>query len=120
MRNVPLRTSSSTGFPTMTTAASPLPAGIVTFLFTDIEGSTQLWERDAAVMWRVLERHNAILGEAIRTHAGCHFKTIGDAFQAAFADPVKAVAAAVAAQRALVAEPWPKTGLLRVRMAVHR
>ncbi|MDQ3226135.1 MAG: hypothetical protein M3Q50_05840, partial [Chloroflexota bacterium] len=41
------------------------PSGTVTFLFTDIEGSTRLWERDAGVMWRALDRHNAILGEAI-------------------------------------------------------
>jgi predicted ATPase/class 3 adenylate cyclase len=106
-------------------AASPvtpraLPAGIVTFLFTDIEGSTRLWERDTAAMWAALERHNAILGEAIRAHGGYHFKTIGDAFQAAFADPVEAVAACVDAQRTLDAETWPETGPVRVRMALHR
>ena len=67
-----------------------------------------------------LERHNAILGDAIRAHGGYHFKTIGDAFQAAFADPAAAVAACVDAQRALDAEPWPETGPIRVRMALHR
>ena len=71
-------------------------------------------------MWSALERHNAILGEAIRAHDGYHFKTIGDAFQAAFADPAAAVAASVDAQRALDAEPWPETGPIRVRMALHR
>ena len=102
------------------TAASPsLPAGTVTFLFTDIEGSTRLWERDAGRMWPALERHNAILGDAIRAHGGVHFKTVGDAFQAAFASPVAAVAACVDAQRALEAEPWPETGPVRVRMALH-
>ncbi len=70
-------------------------------------------------MWRALDRHNAILGEAIRAHGGYHFKTIGDAFQAAFAGAGDAVAACVAAQRALAAEPWPETGPLRMRMALH-
>jgi predicted ATPase/class 3 adenylate cyclase len=99
--------------------ATPLPSGTVAFLFTDIEGSTRLWERDAAVMQRALDRHNAILAGAIQEHNGHHFKTIGDAFQAAFADPAAAVAATVAAQRALSAEPWPETGPIRVRMAIH-
>jgi predicted ATPase/class 3 adenylate cyclase len=97
-----------------------LPSGIVTFLFTDIEGSTRLWERDAAAMRPALERHNTILGDAIRAHGGYHYKTIGDAFQTAFLDPKAAVAACVAAQRALDAEPWPETGPIRVRMALHR
>src|SRR5919107_4771901 len=97
-----------------------LPRGTVTFLYTDIEGSTRLWERDRASMQVALARHNAILAAAIRAHGGYHFKTIGDAFQAAFADPAAAVAACVDAQRALDAEPWPETGPLRVRMALHR
>ncbi len=99
--------------------SEPLPQGIVTFLVTDIEGSTRLWERDADVMWRAVERHNTILSDAIRTHQGHHFKTIGDAYQAAFSDPAHAIAAVVAAQRALDAEPWPETGPIRVRMALH-
>jgi len=104
------------------TSITPLapPSGNVTFLFTDIQGSTRLWERDAAKMRSALERHNAILASAIRAHGGHHFKTIGDAFQAAFADPGAAIAAAVDAQRALDVEPWPETGPLRVRMALHR
>jgi predicted ATPase/class 3 adenylate cyclase len=96
------------------------PSGMVTFLSTDIEGSTRLWERDRATMWVALERHNAILAAAIRAHGGYHFKTIGDAFQAAFSDPAAAVAACIDAQRALHAELWPETGPLRVRMALHR
>ena len=96
-----------------------LPSGTVAFLFTDIEGSTRLWERDAAAMWRTVHRHNAILGTAIADHGGHHFKTIGDAYQAAFPDVPSAVAAVAAAQRALAAEPWPETGPIRVRMAVH-
>ena len=104
----------------MRVQSPPLPSGTVTFLFTDIEGSTRLWERDATAMWRTIARHNAILGEAIRRHDGHHFKTIGDAYQAAFADPAAAVAAAVDAQRALAAEAWPETGIIRVRMALHQ
>jgi len=92
---------------------------MVAFLFTDIEGSTRLWERDAEAMRQALERHNAILGEAIAAHGGVHFKTIGDAFQAAFPDVSSAVGAAVAAQRAIAAEAWPATGPVRVRMAIH-
>jgi predicted ATPase/class 3 adenylate cyclase len=93
---------------------------MVSFLFTDIEGSTRLWERDATTMRSALERHNAILTTAIRAHGGYHFKTIGDAFQAAFVDPTAAAAASIGAQRALAAEPWPETGPMRVRMALHR
>src|SRR5829696_918848 len=95
------------------------PSGLVAFLFTDIEGSTRLWERDRDAMWAGLERHNAILAAAIRAHSGYHFKTVGDAFEAAFGDPAAAAAACVDAQRALTAEPWPGTGPLRVRMALH-
>jgi predicted ATPase/class 3 adenylate cyclase len=95
------------------------PRGTVAFLFTDIEGSTRLWERDAAAMERALARHNEILDAAITAQGGVHFKTIGDAFQAAFRDPGAALAAAVDAQRALAAEPWPETGPIRVRMGLH-
>jgi predicted ATPase len=70
-------------------------------------------------MRRALDRHNALLGAAIAAGRGVHFKTVGDAVQAAFPDASSAVAAAVAAQRALAAEPWPETGPIRVRMAVH-
>ena len=96
-----------------------LPSGDVTFLFTDVEGSTRLWERDPAAMWAAIARHNAILGEAIASHGGHHFKTIGDAFQAAFHDPLSGVRAVAAVQWALDAEPWPETGPIRVRMALH-
>ena len=96
-----------------------LPAGTVTFLFTDIQGSTPLWERDAQAMQAALARHNAILEEAIREHGGRVFKIIGDAFQAAFPVPDQAVRAAIAAQRALQVESWGETGPLRVRMGIH-
>jgi hypothetical protein len=96
---------------------APFPSGEVAFLFTDIEGSTRLWERDAAAMWRALEQHHTLLRDAIRAHGGVPFKTVGDAFQAAFASAPKAVTAA--AQRRLAAAQWPETGPIRVRMAVH-
>ncbi|HEY6597883.1 MAG TPA: adenylate/guanylate cyclase domain-containing protein, partial [Pseudomonadales bacterium] len=62
-----------------------LPAGNVTFLFTDIEGSTRLWEQSPDAMHIALARHDAILREAIEKHGGHIFKTAGDAFHAAFA-----------------------------------
>jgi predicted ATPase/class 3 adenylate cyclase len=96
-----------------------LPSGIVTFLFTDIEGSTRLWERDANAMWAATARHNEILSEVIAEYHGHHFKTIGDAYLAAFAEPVDAITAAVAGQRILAAEQWSETGPIRVRMAIH-
>ena len=64
---------------------SPAPAGTVTFLFTDIAGSTQLWEQHPAAMPAALARHDGLLREAIERHGGFVFKTIGDAFCAAFA-----------------------------------
>ena len=96
-----------------------LPTGTVTFLFTDIEGSTALWERYPEAMRRALACHDAILREAIGARGGHVFKTVGDAFCAAFGTAPEALAAAAAAQRALHGEPWGEAGPLRVRMAVH-
>src|SRR5437773_6529668 len=78
-----------------------LPSGTITFLFTDIEGSTRLWEEDPEGMRLALARHDALLRAAIEANGGHVFKTIGDAFCAAFATPSDALAAAVAAQMAL-------------------
>lgn len=100
--------------------SSFLPSGDVTFLYTDIEGSSSLWERDPVGMRESLARHDAILHEAIAAHGGQVFKIIGDAFQAAFTDPVRAVSAALAGQRALAAATWGATGSLKVRMGLHR
>ena len=99
---------------------SGLPSGTVTFLFTDIEGSSRLWERDRAAMVRASARHDVLLATAITAHDGVLFKHVGDMVQAAFASAVDAVAAAAATQRALATEPWPETGPIRVRMAIHR
>jgi class 3 adenylate cyclase len=74
-----------------------LPCGTVTFLFTDIEGSTALWERDRVGMGSAVTRHLEILGAAIAAHGGIHFKTVGDAVQAAFPTAPDAVAAALTA-----------------------
>src|SRR5215218_5044310 len=95
------------------------PTGTLTFLFTDIEGSTRRWDEQPEAMQAALARHDALLREAIGRHGGYVFKTMGDAFYAAFARAPDAVAAAVAAQRALAAEPWGAAGAGRVRMALH-
>jgi class 3 adenylate cyclase/DNA-binding CsgD family transcriptional regulator len=95
------------------------PTGTVTFLFTDIEGSTRLWERYPDAMPAALARHDALLREALEAQGGYVFKTVGDAFCAAFATAPAALAAALTAQRALQAEPWGETGALQVRMALH-
>ena len=98
--------------------ASP-PTGTLTFLFTDIEGSTKLWEQDSSIMQIALARHDEILRSAIEERGGYVFKTVGDAFCAAFLTSPDALEAAVEAQRALLGEEWEGTGPLRVRMDLH-
>src|SRR5881628_1594120 len=98
---------------------SALPTGTVTFLFTDIEGSTRLWEEHPEAMRVALARHDAFLRHAIETHGGHVFKTVGDAFCAAFATAPHALAAALMAQQALCSEPWGEVHAVRVRMALH-
>lgn len=95
------------------------PSGTITFLFTDIEGSSRLWERHAGAMAGTLARHDAILRNAIAAHVGYVFKTIGDAFCAAFSTAQDALGAAMTAQRAFAAAAWEETGPPRVRMALH-
>jgi predicted ATPase/class 3 adenylate cyclase len=95
------------------------PSGTVAFLFTDIEGSTRLWETDRPAMAAAVERHFAILREAIAAQHGVLFKTVGDAAQAAFPTVPEAVAAAATAQSALQRETWGAPEPLRVRMAIH-
>jgi DNA-binding SARP family transcriptional activator len=115
------RLVSGDALPTRPVVSAPveLPIGTVTFLFTDIQGSTRLWERHARRMSAALARHDAILREAIETHAGVVFRTAGDAICAAFTHAPDALTAALAAQRALQSERWGATGPLRVRMALH-
>ncbi len=95
------------------------PTGTITFLFTDIEGSTKLWERDPGAMSEALTRHDRILRETIEIHGGHVFKTVGDAFCAAFSTATDALEAAVESQRRLFSSEWEQTGPLRVRMALH-
>ncbi len=94
------------------------PTGTVTFLFTDVEGSTRLWEQSRDAMTTALARHDAILRRAIETREGYVFSTGGDAFAAAFQRVSDAIEAALSAQIALQAESWPSVEI-RVRMAVH-
>jgi predicted ATPase/class 3 adenylate cyclase len=98
---------------------SGLPSGTVTFLFTDLEGSTRLWESHPEAMRPALARHDAIVRNAIEGHDGFVVKTTGDGFHAAFGTAHDAVDAAVAAQLALGSEAWDLTGPLRVRMGLH-
>src|SRR6266849_3222474 len=96
-----------------------LPTGTVTFLFTDIEGSTRLWEQHPEAMEAALARHDALLRQAIQAHGGHVFKTMGDQFCAVFSSAAAALAAALAAQQALRVEPWPSATPLRIRTALH-
>jgi len=95
------------------------PSGTVTFLFTDIEGSTKLWETNRQAALLAVQRHFALLEEAVLAHDGVLFKTIGDAAEAAFPTVAKAISAAIQAQIALRRENWGELGLLYVRMAIH-
>jgi putative nucleotidyltransferase with HDIG domain len=91
----------------------------ITFLFTDIEGSTALWEKEPERMRLALQRHNVLVGEAIAHHDGYVFKTVGDAFCATFTDAARAIAAAHVVQDRLGAEVWPTSTPLRVRIALY-
>lgn len=96
-----------------------VPTGNVTFLFTDIEGSTRLWEADRDAMARVLARHDELLRATICEHGGHVFKTVGDGFCAAFDTALGAVNAASAVQDAVRAEDWRAPAAFRVRCALH-
>lgn len=95
------------------------PTGTVTFLFTDLEGSTRLWEEHPEAMRDALKRHDELLQEAVERYHGYLVKTTGDGIHAAFATADDAVAAAIAAQTSLTSETWDSTGALRVRMGLH-
>src|SRR5215469_7876506 len=98
-----------------------LPAGTVTFLLTDIEGSTRLWETVPGVMAVALERHKRLITGAIEDDGGVVVTSRGegDSFFAVFASAVAAVEAAGACQLRLGSEPWPAGAALRVRMGLH-
>src|SRR6187200_247769 len=100
-------------------SATGRPSGTVTFLFTDVEGSTRSWDRDASTMDAALRLHDAVVRAAVE---GCHgyvFATGGDSFAVAFTAAGDAIAAAVDVQRGLAAAAWPSDGALRVRMGLH-
>jgi predicted ATPase/class 3 adenylate cyclase/Tfp pilus assembly protein PilF len=99
--------------------APGLPTGTVTFMFTDIEGSTKLWEQHPQQMRDALARHDALLRQAIESNGGHVFKTVGDAFCAAFPTAIDALSAALDAHRALQAEAWGETGPLKIRVGLH-
>src|SRR5829696_9036158 len=95
-----------------------LPSGTVTFLLTDVEGSTALWEEAPEAMRSALARHDALFDEAVRRHGGVHIRPRGegDSRFAVFASAPSAVTAAVAIQRAFEAEPWPTPRPIKVRI----
>ncbi len=96
-----------------------LPEGVITFVFTDIEGSTRLLRELGDRYAGVLDLHHEVLREVWAAYGGHEVSTDGDAFFVAFDEPDRAVAAAVAAQRALAAAPWPRDAVVRVRMGLH-
>jgi len=98
---------------------SELASGTVTFLFTDVEGSTRLLERYPEAYRSAIARHHTILREAVEQNHGSLFETVGDAVYAAFGTPGDAVLAALRAQRDLHGAAWGALGPLRVRMALH-
>jgi predicted ATPase/class 3 adenylate cyclase len=98
---------------------SALPEGEVTFVFTDVEGSTRLLERFPADYGRLIARHHEALAGAVAEHGGVVFETIGDAVYSAFADPAAAVGAAADMQRALAEEDWRPMDPIRVRAGIH-
>ena len=98
---------------------SDLPTGTVTFLFTDLEGSTRLWEGHPEAMKGALASHDELLRELVRENGGHVVKSTGDGMHSAFETAHDAVAAASGAQSALAARAWGATGPLRVRMSLH-
>lgn len=100
-------------------AASELPTGTVTLMFTDIEGSTWLQQHLGARYAEAQAEHRALLRRVFTDHGGVEVDTQGDAFFVAFTRPAAAIAAAHAAQRALAAHQWPAGGAVRVRMGLH-
>ncbi|HXY94963.1 MAG TPA: adenylate/guanylate cyclase domain-containing protein [Acidimicrobiia bacterium] len=95
------------------------PSGTVTFLFTDLEGSTRLWEQHPEAMKDALARHDEILRQAIAAHDGHIVKMTGDGVHAAFGTADAGALTAVAVQQAVMAEQWGDIGALRVRVGIH-
>ena len=100
-------------------SVSGVPSGTVTLLFTDVKGSTRLWDAERKAMAAALRRHDEIMREAIEQAGGYVFKTVGDAFCAAFSTVRAGLDAALAAQRELAAQAWPTSEPIVVRMGLH-
>ncbi|MGH3300334.1 MAG: DUF1707 domain-containing protein [Streptosporangiaceae bacterium] len=98
---------------------SGAPSGTVTLLFTDVEGSTRLWDAERDAMAAALRRHDEILRDAIEQARGYVFKTAGDSFCAAFSAARAGLDAALAAQQNLAAQSWPTSRPILVRMGLH-
>src|ERR1700682_931082 len=96
-----------------------LPAGTVTFLFTDIEGSTRLLQQLGDKFADLLAQQQQLLRTACETHNGRVVDTPGDSFFVAFSSAVEAINAVVQSQRALAAQSWPDGVSVRVRMGLH-
>ena len=96
-----------------------ISTGTITFLFTDVEGSTKLWERNPEAMSQALSHHDELIRNAVEAHDGFVFKTVGDAFYVAFSPAAEAVEAAIDVQKSLLSEDWEETGPLKVRIALH-
>jgi predicted ATPase/class 3 adenylate cyclase len=114
-----LRSVSATPHEQPSASNRSIPSGTVSFVFTDIEGSTERWERDRAAMQSAVRRHDELVRSALVEHDGHVFKTIGDAFCAAFWRPEDAVTAMLDVQRRLAEEDFSAVGGLRVRGAIH-
>jgi predicted ATPase/class 3 adenylate cyclase len=96
-----------------------LPSGLVAFLFTDIEGSTQRWDKHRDAMDAAVKRHDTLVRHAIEANAGYIFKTVGDAFCAAFGSASDAVSAAIDIQRDLTSADFAAVDGVRVRVGLH-
>ena len=96
-----------------------LPSGTLTFLFTDLEGSTRLLHDLGDTYGQLLEKHRQLIRDAVTAHDGIEFGTGGDALFVVFTSAPAAVSAAGAAQRALTSYSWPPGVSIRVRMALH-
>lgn len=113
------RSARDTDDPVRLRLDTPLPGGTVTFVFTDIEGSTRLLQRIGDRYTGVLGRHRELLRGAVASQGGVEVDSEGDGLFFAFAGAKSAIAACIAGQRALLTEPWPSDVTVRVRMWLH-
>src|SRR3954471_4112099 len=95
------------------------PSGTVTFLLTDLEGSTRMWEQDPIAMKAAMVRHDEILEKTIAANRGLVFSRMGDGMAAAFATAGDAVASAIGIKDALASEDWRTAGPLEARIGLH-